>query len=38
MLLLGAALIGGQSVARADGLNIVCTPHSSASISFWQAG
>ncbi|TIO38637.1 MAG: ABC transporter substrate-binding protein, partial [Mesorhizobium sp.] len=37
MLLLGAALIGGQSAAKADGLNIVFTHHSSASNTFWQA-
>ena len=37
MLLLGAALLGGQSAARAEGLNIVFTHHSSASNTFWQA-
>ena len=37
MLMLGAALLGGQSAARAEGLNIVFTHHSSASNTFWQA-
>ena len=37
MLVLGAALLGGQSAASAEGLNIVFTHHSSASNTFWQA-
>ena len=37
MLMLGAALLGGQSAASAEGLNIVFTHHSSASNTFWQA-
>ena len=37
MLVLGAALLGGQSAAGAEGLNIVFTHHSSASNTFWQA-
>jgi simple sugar transport system substrate-binding protein len=37
MLLLGAALLAGPSIANADGLNIVFTHHSSASNTFWQA-
>ena len=36
-LLLGAALFSAQTAARADGLNIVFTHHSSASNTFWQA-
>ena len=36
-LLLGMALLGAQTAARADGLNIVFTHHSSASNTFWQA-
>ena len=36
-LLLATTLLAGPSIASADGLNIVFTPHSSASSTFWQA-
>ena len=37
MLLLGAAFFGAHTAARAEGLNIAFTHHSSASNTFWQA-